>query len=74
MATIAKVQRKDGGTSYRVRVVTGHKPDGTSIQQMRTYHSRREADAASRSMETDRDRGLSIDAKKVRMGGISTPG
>jgi integrase len=68
MATIRKVKNKDGSMSYRVRVVVGHKDDGTPKQQMRTYPTRREADAASRSMETDRDRGGDIAAKRMRMG------
>lgn len=43
MATITKTSTTKNEVRYRVRVVTGHRPDGTAIQQMRTYRTEREA-------------------------------
>jgi len=52
VATITKITTSKGETRYRVRIVIGHKQDGTAIQQMRTFHTRREADQEARKWET----------------------
>jgi integrase len=68
MATITKVTTSKGEVRYRVRVVIGHKPDGTPVQQMRTYRTSKEANAEARKWESDRDQGMSVHAGKVRTG------
>jgi integrase len=67
MASIKPVKDKEGKIrGYRARVVVGRYANGAPKQQMRTYRTKREADAASKALETDHDRGLPIDARKVR--------
>jgi integrase len=68
MASIKKCTNGDGSISYRVRIVVGHKSDGTPIQGMRSCRTRKDADTLARQWETDRDRGLRGDPGKVRVG------
>ena len=68
MATITKTTTSTGEVRYRVRVVVGHKPDGTPIQRMRTFKKSKDAEAAARQWEADRDRGLHADPGKMRLG------
>src|SRR5690348_14391014 len=68
MATITPTTTSKGEKRYHVRVVVGHKPDGTPIQRMRTFRKSKEAEAAAKSWETDRDRGVGADSTKVRTG------
>ena len=68
MATITKTKTSKGKVRYRMRVVVGHKPDGTPIQRMRTFDTSREAVTAAKSWETDRDRGVGGEVSKLRMG------
>lgn len=67
MATITKVTTSAGEVRYRVRVVTGHKADGSPIQQMRTFKTSREAEKAARAWETAIDQGITADASKIRL-------
>jgi len=68
MATITKVKKADGSTRYRVRVVVGHRPDGTAIQQMRTYATKREAEAEGAKWEADVARGTAGNGAKMLLG------
>src|SRR5579859_8078186 len=72
MATISKVKSKDGSVRYRVRVVTGHRPDGTAIQQMRTYTTKREAETEGAKWEADVARGTSGTGARVTLGDYLT--
>ena len=68
MATITKVKKADGTTRYRVRVVVGHRPDGTAIQQMRTYATKREAESEGAKWEADVARGTSGNGARMLLG------
>src|SRR5579871_3069484 len=68
MVGIKKVLTKDGETRYRVRVVTGHKPDGTAIREMRTYNTRREAETESAKWEADVARGVTGTGSRLLLG------
>ena len=68
MATITKVKKTDGTTRYRVRVVVGHRPDGTALQQMRTYATKREADTEGAKWEADVARGTAGNGARMLLG------
>ena len=68
MATITKVKKADGTTRYRVRVVVGHRPDGTAIQQMRTYAPQRKAETEGAKWEADVARGTSGNGARMLLG------
>ena len=68
MASITKVKNEDGTSSYRVRVVAGHRPDGTTIQRMRTFRLRKEADSWGREQDQARERGTQVDAGRTTLG------
>ncbi len=68
MATITKFKTKDGSIRYRMRVVTGHRPDGTAIQQMRTYTTKREAETEGSKWEADIARGTAGTGSKITLG------
>ncbi len=68
MATITKVKKADGSTRYRVRVVVGHRPDGTAIQQMRTYATKRESESEGAKWEADVARGTAGNGARMLLG------
>jgi integrase len=65
MATISKVKYADGTVKHRLRVVVGHRPDGTAIQQMRTYNTKREAETEGAKWEADVSRGTAGTGSKL---------
>lgn len=66
MANITRVKTKAGETRYRVRVVTGHTPEGKAITTMRTFHTAKEATDAARKWEVDIRHGTAGDSGKMR--------
>ncbi len=72
MATITKVKKTDGTTRYRVRVVVGHRPDGTALQQMRTYATKREAETEGAKWEADVARGTAGNGAPMLLGAYLT--
>jgi len=68
MASITKVKNEDGTSSYCVRVVAGHRPDGTPIRRMRTFRLRKEADSRGREQGQARERGTQVDAGHTTLG------
>jgi integrase len=68
MSTITKVKLQDGSVRYRARVVVGHRPDGTAIQQRRTYATKREAEVESAKLEADVARGAAGQGAKILIG------
>jgi integrase len=49
-------------------VVTGHRPDGTAIQERRTYTTKREAEVESAKLEADVARGAAGQGAKILLG------
>jgi integrase len=68
MATIKKVRNRDGSYSYRVRVVVGRRTNGSAIQEMRTFSTRREAEVEGAKWEADVARGTNTSGAKITVG------
>ncbi len=68
MATITKTANSKGETCYRVRVVTGHRADGSAIQRMRTFRTKAEATAEAARWETNLKRGYTAEDNRERFG------
>jgi integrase len=58
MAYLYERPKKDGSIAYYARVVTGYKPDGTPLQESRTYASKKERATAVKAWETEIARGM----------------
>jgi len=71
MATITKTTNGKGETRYRVRVVTGHRVDGSAIQSMRTFRTKAEASAEAARWEANLQRGLVADDNRERFGAFT---
>ncbi|HVA92085.1 MAG TPA: tyrosine-type recombinase/integrase [Chloroflexota bacterium] len=65
MATIKKTATKNGETRYQVRVVTGYNAAGDPKQAMRTFRTKKEADAWGRAEELRIDQGLGGNAGRI---------
>lgn len=68
MAHFSEYKKKDGTMVYRVRVVTGYRPDGRPIQESRTFTTRTEAKKAAKAWETEVAHGLTGTTAKTSLG------